>query len=220
MRLLFSTGGIASTNCYLVADEASKQAVLFDAPDNTVSPLLDEAKSRGYDVIGLWLTHAHYDHIADHARVTAAFPNAKVLLHPADAMMLRKADMQSRMFMLPIVIPGREPDLFIEDGQTLELGSLKVKVIHTPGHAPGHVMYHFPHEKVLVGGDLIICGAVGRTDLPGSDENQLIRSIQKVYQIVPPDTRLLPGHCEESTLAAELEMNPYVRAIVASGKLA
>jgi hydroxyacylglutathione hydrolase len=117
------------------------------------------------------------------------------------------------MFPLPFVIPAREPDELVEDGQKLALGSLAVEVIHTPGHAPGHVMYHFPKEKVLVGGDLIICGAVGRTDLPDSDEGELVRSIQKVTRL-PGDTRLLPGHCEAGTLDDEKENNAYVRAIL------
>jgi glyoxylase-like metal-dependent hydrolase (beta-lactamase superfamily II) len=214
MHVHVNTGGLASTNCYLVADDATRQAVLFDAPDHTTGPLLDRARSEGYDLIGLWLTHGHFDHVADHAVVTKAFPKAQVLLHALDVPMLKKPAVQSTLFMLPFEIPPREPDQLIEDGQTLNLGSLEVRVIHTPGHAPGHIMYHFPTEKVLVGGDLIICGAVGRTDLPGCDERQLIESIRKVYRRCPPETRLLPGHCEESTLAHELETNPFVRAAV------
>src|SRR5688572_30708311 len=131
MQILSNTGGIASTNCFLIVDEATNKAVLFDAPDNTTAPLLREAKSRGYDLVGLWLTHGHYDHIADHARVSAQFPGAKVLLHRDDLMMLSKADVQSRMFMLPMTIPPREPDAFVEDGQALTLGSMEVRVIHT-----------------------------------------------------------------------------------------
>ena len=204
-----NTGGIAGTNSFLIGDEATRQAVLFDAPDHTVAPLLEEAKRRNYDLIGLWLTHGHFDHVADHAEVTKAFPSARILLHPLDVPKLRIP--RSAMFPLPFVIPPREPDDVVEDGQRLTLGSLKVDVIHTPGHAPGHVMYHFPDQKVLVGGDLIICGAVGRTDLPDSDERQLIDSIRKVMRL-PDDTQLLPGHCSPSTLADERQSNPYVRA--------
>jgi glyoxylase-like metal-dependent hydrolase (beta-lactamase superfamily II) len=117
------------------------------------------------------------------------------------------------MFPLPFVIPPREPDDLVEDGQRLTIGSLNVDVIHTPGHSPGHVMYHFPDERVLVGGDLIICGAVGRTDLPDSDERQLIESIRRVMRL-PDDTQLLPGHCSPSTLGEERQTNPYVRAVL------
>ena len=209
MQILTHNGGLASTNCYLIADEQTRQAVLFDAPDHTVAPLLEEAKRRGYDLIGLWLTHGHFDHLADHAEVTKAYPNAKILMHRLDAPKLRNP--KAAMFPLPFVIPPREPDELIEDGQKLAIGSLEVIVIHTPGHAPGHVMYHLPNENVLIGGDLIICGGVGRTDLPDSDEGQLIESIRKVMRL-PPETQLLPGHCSPSTLADERESNPYVRA--------
>jgi glyoxylase-like metal-dependent hydrolase (beta-lactamase superfamily II) len=195
----------------LIADEASKQAVIFDAPDHTVGPLVAEAQARGWDVVGLWLTHGHFDHVADHAEVTWAFPNAKVLMHRLDVPKLLNP--KSVMFPLPFVIPAREPDGLVEDGERLAIGGLAVEVIHTPGHAPGHVMYHFPKERVLVGGDLIICGAVGRTDLPDSDEGQLVESIRRVMKL-PRETRLLPGHCGESSLGEEGESNPYVRAVL------
>jgi glyoxylase-like metal-dependent hydrolase (beta-lactamase superfamily II) len=211
MEILMNNGGLAATNCYLIADETTRQAVLFDAPDHTVGPLLEEARQRGFDVIGLWLTHGHFDHVADHAEVTRAFPNAKILMHPLDVPKLRNP--KSSMFPLPFVIPPREPDELVEDGQKLKLGALDVEVIHTPGHAPGHVMYYFPNEGVLVGGDLIICGAVGRTDLPDSNEADLARSIARVMRL-PPQTRLLPGHCSPSTLADEARSNPYVRAVL------
>ena len=202
-----NTGGIAATNCYVLADEPSKQAVLFDAPDGTVAPLLDEAQRLGLDLIGLWLTHGHFDHVADHAVVTERFPHAKVLIHPLDAPKLR--DPGSSVFQLPFTIPPREPDELLGDGQRLRIGALDVDVIHTPGHSPGHVMFHVPAEQLLVGGDLIICNAVGRTDLPDSDPRQLDASIRRVMKL-PPQTRLLPGHCEPSTLAEELETNEYV----------
>lgn len=211
MQILMNNGGLAATNAYLIADETSHQAVLFDAPDHTVAPLLEEAKKRGFNIVGLWLTHGHFDHIADHAEVTRAFPNAKILMHRLDAPKLRNP--KSSMFPLPFVIPPREPDELVEDGQKLKLGALDVEVIHTPGHAPGHVMYYFPNHGVLVGGDLIICGAVGRTDLPDSDEAQLMASIAKVMKL-PPETQLLPGHCSASTLGDERQTNPYVRAVI------
>jgi len=211
MQILMNNGGLAATNAYLIADETSHQAVLFDAPDHTVAPLLEEAKKRGFSIVGLWLTHGHFDHIADHAEVTRAFPNAKILMHRLDVPKLRNP--KSSMFPLPFVIPPREPDELVEDGQKLKLGALDVEVIHTPGHAPGHVMYYFPNHGVLVGGDLIICGAVGRTDLPDSDEAQLMASIAKVMKL-PPETQLLPGHCSASTLGDERQTNPYVRAVI------
>src|SRR5688500_10500315 len=125
-----NTGGIAVTNCYVVADEAARQAVLFDAPNDTVAPLLDEVSRRGFDLIGLWLTHGHFDHVADHAVVTGRFPGARVLIHELDAPKLRNPG--SSTFVLPFTISPREPDGFVEDGQALRIGSIRVEVIHTP----------------------------------------------------------------------------------------
>ena len=208
MIIAKNTGGIASTNAYLIGDGEAKQAVIFDAPDNTLGPLLDLAAERGLDVIGLWLTHGHFDHIADHLEVTKRFPNAKVLIHALDEPKLQEPN--SAVFVLPFTIAPRNADALVEDGQTLAIGKLRVEVIHTPGHAPGHVMYHFPDEKILVGGDLIIGGSVGRTDLPDSDHAELERSIRRVMKL-PPDTRLLPGHGDVSTLELERMTNPYVQ---------
>ena len=211
MKIVQNTGGIASTNCYLIADETSGQAVIFDAPDHTVAPLIRSAKTNGWDVVGLWLTHGHFDHLADHAEVRAAFPDAKILIHRLEEPRLQHPN--TKFFPLPFTIPPGSADGFLEDGQELNIGTLKLNVIFTPGHSPGHVMFHFPAEKVLVGGDLIICGAVGRTDLPGSDHSVLNASIRRVMQL-PPETRLLPGHCEPSTLSEELAGNPYVKQAV------
>jgi glyoxylase-like metal-dependent hydrolase (beta-lactamase superfamily II) len=208
MRIVSNTGGIAVTNSFLVCDEASKQAVIFDAPNDTVAPLLDEAVRNGFDVVGLWLTHGHFDHVADHKVVTDRFPNARVLIHKLDEPKLVKPT--SRSFRLPFAIPPRRADAYVDDGQELKLGNLRVRVIHTPGHAPGHVMYHFEDEDVLVGGDLIIDGSVGRTDLPDSSQADLEASIRKVMRL-PGKTHLLPGHGQPSTLRQELETNPYVQ---------
>src|ERR1700722_19333969 len=208
MRVISRGGGIAATNAYLIADEAAKQAVLFDAPDHTVGPLLNEATKRGRDIVGLWLTHGHFDHIADHAEVTERFPNARVLIHRLDEPKLLEPHKQG--FPLPFIIPPRKADGYVEDGDELKIGGITVRVIFTPGHAPGHVCYHFAAEEVLVGGDLIIMGAVGRTDLPDSDPEALDESIRKVIKL-PGATRLLPGHGEPSRLEEEREENPYVR---------
>src|SRR3954471_24124240 len=137
MIIVMNTGGIATTNAYLIGDEQARKAVLFDAPDHTAVPLLDEAERRGLDVIGLWLTHGHFDHIADHEEVTRRFPNAKVLIHPLDEPKLIEPN--SSLFELPFKIPPRWADAHVNDGDVLQLGNLRVEVIHTPGHAPGHV---------------------------------------------------------------------------------
>lgn len=210
MQVLMNTGGVASTNCCLIADEVAKVAVLFDAPDHTASPLLDEAQKRGWTVTGLWLTHGHFDHLADHAEVTRRFPDAKLLIHKLDEPKLQHPDLQTRLFGLPFTIPARSADAHVADGQRLRIGSIDVQVIHTPGHSPGSVVYYIPQEKLLIGGDLIIGGSVGRTDLPDSDPEQLQASIRKVMQL-PPETTLLGGHGAVTTLANERRDNSFVQ---------
>ncbi len=207
MKILMNTGGIAATNSFLVADEVEKKAVIFDAPDHTTAPLLDAAQKEGWEIIGLWLTHGHFDHVADHQVVTSRFPSAKVLIHKLDEPKLLKP---GATFALPIRIPPAKADAYVEDGQKLKIGRYEFEAIHTPGHAPGHVMYYCAAEKVLIGGDLIIGGAVGRTDLPDSSYDDLVKSIRRVMQL-PGATKLMPGHGDISTLQDEEESNPYVR---------
>ena len=123
--------------------------------------------------------------------------------------------MQTRLFQLPFVIPPLKADAQVTDNQMLKIGSLEVVVIHTPGHSSGHVVYHFPTENVLVGGDLIIGGSIGRTDLPDSDHQQMEASICRVMGL-PAATRLLGGHGRATTLGEERQNNPYVQEILAS----
>lgn len=213
--ILKNAGGIALTNSFLLADEATRQAVIFDAPDHTTEPLLGEAAKRELQIIGLWLTHGHFDHFADHPMVRQHAPAVQVLIHALDEPKARHPDMQTRLFGLPLRIPPLKPDGHVSDGQHLKLGNLEAVVLHTPGHSPGHVAYYFPSEAVIVGGDLIIGGSVGRTDLPDSDHAQLEASVRRVMAL-PPATRLLAGHGEITTLAEERRQNYFVQDILAS----
>ena len=198
------------TNSFLIADEKAEKAVLFDAPDHTVQPLLDQVHQRGWELIGLWLTHGHFDHFADHDLVKRQCPGARLLIHVLDEPKAQHPDLQTRMFGLPFVIPPVKADGYVVDNQVLKIGDLEVRVLHTPGHAPGHVSYYLPGEGLLVGGDLIIGGSVGRTDLPDSDHAQLEGSIRRVMEL-PNATKLLGGHGPITTLAEERRRNPWVR---------
>jgi hydroxyacylglutathione hydrolase len=216
MQVLKNSGGVAMTNCFLVADEQARQAVMFDAPDHTTAPLLEAAAKQGWDVVGLWLTHGHFDHFADHEVVRQHFPGVKILIHAFDEAKALNPDKQIQMFGLSFVIPPLKPDGYVTDNLELAVGELEVKVIHTPGHSPGSVVYHFPKEGILVGGDLIIGGSVGRTDLPDSDHSQLASSLRRVMAL-PSATRLLGGHGLETTLAEERRDNPFVQEALDAG---
>jgi glyoxylase-like metal-dependent hydrolase (beta-lactamase superfamily II) len=215
MKFVCNNGGLFATNSYLVVDETTKQAILFDAPNDTTKPLLDMAKENGWDIIGLWLTHGHIDHIADHAVVTAAFPKAKLMIHPADEPKLQNP---MSMYALPFVTPGRRADGYLTGGQTLHLGGNEVQVMETPGHSPGHVAFYLPSEKMLVGGDLIIMGAVGRTDFPDCSLPDLQASIRRVMKL-PGDTQLLPGHGHPSLLSEEAAGNSHVRQALGASRI-
>lgn len=212
MQILSATGGLASTNCYVIADPDARQAVLIDAPDHTIQPLLADVTRRGWQLTALWLTHGHFDHLADHALVRQHFPQSDILIHEREAPKLRKP--ASALFRLPFTIPPGEPTRTLQDGDLVTVGSLSAKVIFTPGHSPGHVCFHFQAHKLLVGGDLIIGGAIGRTDLPDSSIADLQRSLQRIMSL-PDDTQLLPGHGHPSTLGHERRHNPYVQAALA-----
>jgi len=148
--------------------------------------------------------------------VRQKFPAARVLLHALDEAKAQQPDVQTCMFQVPLVIPPLKADGQVTDNQELKIGALEVTVLHTPGHSPGHVSYYLPGEKVLVGGDLIIGGSIGRTDLPDSDWRQMEASVRRVMDL-PPETRLLGGHGPATTLQTERATNPFVGEILGLG---
>ncbi len=216
MIILTNSGGVAMTNCFVIADETAKQAVLFDAPDHTTAPLLEQVVSRGWELTGLWLTHGHFDHFADSGVVRKRFPKARFLIHALDEPKALHPEVQTRLFGLSFEIEPFRADGHVTENQKLGIGSLEVVVICTPGHSPGHVAYHFPKEGILVGGDLIIGGSVGRTDLPDSSPRDLVTSIRRVMKL-PGHTRLLAGHGPVSTLEEEQVNNPFVQEALEAG---
>jgi hydroxyacylglutathione hydrolase len=213
MKVLVQRGGVAMTNSILIADEAAKQAVLFDAPDHTIVPLLDAAARNEWQLTGLWLTHGHFDHFADHTVLRKRVPNARILIHALDEPKARHPEIQTAMFGLPFEIAPLKADGYVTDDQKLTVGSINVTVLHTPGHSPGSVVYYLPDEALLIGGDLIIGGSIGRTDLPDSDHRKIEASIRRVMAL-PPATRLLGGHGPATTLQQEGQDNPFVREIL------
>ena len=215
LRVFSNTGGMAQTNGYVLADESTGEAVLVDAPDHTMAPLIREVHRLGWTLRGLWLTHGHFDHIADHPLV----PDGPVLIHALDAPKLRDPAGQLKIFeeisgfRVPLDIDPREPDATLEDGQVLTVGGIEATVLHTPGHAPGHVSFYLKSEGILLGGDNIIDGTIGRMDLPDSSVSDLNASIVRMMSL-PPETKLLPGHGRPSTLDRERAENRYVNAIL------
>lgn len=200
--------GPVQTNAYLVGDPPSGVAAVIDpAWDGEV--ILEQATRRGWRIAHLWYTHAHFDHIGGAAAIAnASNPLPLVALHPDDHALWRMSG-GAALFGFKID-PGPEPTIDLIDGVVLRLGEVELQVRHTPGHTAGHTILYAPSMQVCFCGDLIFRGSVGRTDLPGGDWDQLVRSIRTHVFTLPDATRLLSGHGEETTVGEEKSSNPFV----------
>ena len=197
------------TNTYLIADDLTGEAIVIDPADEG-ERIVSEAEKRGWRIGSIWLTHAHFDHLAGAAGVAdACNPAPPVALHADDYSLWR---MQGGAAIFGMQIdPGPEPTIDFQHHQTLFLGNNQFKVLHAPGHSRGHVMFYNEADKVLFCGDVIFQGSIGRTDLPGGDFSTLINSIHTQVLTLPDDTRLLTGHGPESTIGEERKHNPYIQ---------
>jgi glyoxylase-like metal-dependent hydrolase (beta-lactamase superfamily II) len=206
------TLGPMSNNVYLLADNESGDAVVID-PSFNGKAVLGFAEERGWCLRQIWLTHAHFDHIAGASEIANAFdPPLPIGLHPADDSWYRKEG-GAGQFGLSISQPP-PVSINFQDGMALSLGSNDEPVVvvrHSPGHSPGHVMFYCEQLKTLFCGDVIFREGIGRTDLPGGDHSKLMKTIEKKVLSLPDETRLLPGHGPESTVGYERVHNPFLR---------
>jgi hydroxyacylglutathione hydrolase len=207
MKIYMNTGGLAETNAYLVANEATNVAAIVDAPESTTASLIAVARRHNYDVQYLLLTHGHWDHISDHAVVTEAFPKAKVMIHKLEEWRLEKPS--GEMFDLPYEIPPRRADAYLEDGAKIHIGNIALAVMHTPGHAAGHVVLYAAEQATLFSGDLLMEGGVGRYDLSDGDEMVLRQSLKRVL-LLPDAVKVYSGHGPATTIGRERRHNFYV----------
>jgi glyoxylase-like metal-dependent hydrolase (beta-lactamase superfamily II) len=200
--------GPVETNTYLVGDTDSGEAVVID-PASDGKAIADEAARRNWRIQAIWLTHAHFDHLAGAVGVTEVVqPPPTVALHPED---LPLWEMQGGApFFGMRIDPGPRPGVLLENDQTLSLGRYEFEVRHAPGHTPGHVIFYCAAEKVAFCGDVIFWGSIGRTDLPGGSFATLIDSIRTQILSMPDDTRLLSGHGPETTVGQERRENPFL----------
>ena len=201
--------GMLETNTYLVADTETLEAAVIDPAANS-QRVLDEINRKNLRLSQIWITHAHFDHTDGVPLCTSSrHPSVPVYLHPADMGLYESgggaADFGFRSKILPV------PDVLLEDGQILRLGKSAIKVLHTPGHSPGHVVFYAAEDGVAFCGDLIFKMAVGRADFRGGNYEHLLESIHTRILTLPPATRLLPGHGPETTVAYEAEMNPFLK---------
>ncbi len=200
--------GPVLTNAYLAADPDSGEAVAID-PGWDGEVLVSEAEKRNWRIGNIWLTHAHFDHLGGSAGVAdGSNPPPPVALHPDDYTLWR-AQGGAGLFGMRID-PGPEPTIDLQHGQVLFLGSNRLEVRHAPGHTPGHVVFYCQEQGVCFCGDVIFEGSIGRTDLPGGSTQQLLDSIRRQIFTLPDETRLLPGHGEETTVGRERRANPFL----------
>jgi glyoxylase-like metal-dependent hydrolase (beta-lactamase superfamily II) len=154
------------------------------------------------------ITHAHIDHIAGAQRLKA-LTGAPILYHESDLAMVRIMDLQASWLAIetPVVLP---PDEGLTDGQTFVVEGISGTVLHTPGHTPGSVCLYLPEHFLLLAGDTLFAGTVGRTDLPGGDAKTLIRSVRDKLMMLPDETTVLPGHGALTSIGREREHNPFL----------
>ena len=198
--------GPLETNCYLVGCEQTHLGAVID-PGGDADDILAAVQQDGLTVRYVLLTHAHFDHIGGAKEIMEA-TGAPLALHPDDLPILH-ARGGAAMFGVWMQ-PCPEPTLSLAEGQVIELGTVQLHVLHTPGHAPGHVTFHAPGGCAAFDGDVLFQMGIGRTDLPGCSFRQLMDSIHNKLFTLPDDTVIYPGHGPATTVADEKRHNPFL----------
>lgn len=199
--------GPVGTNCYIAANDRTKECVIID-PGACPADFIKHIKNTGLSVKAVLLTHGHFDHIMgldgirkEFAVPVYAFREERKLLE--DAALNASATMYGQAFTF-------SDAEYVCDDQELSIAGMKIHVIHTPGHTLGGCCYYFSPEKVLFSGDTLFRESVGRTDLPTGSTSQLVRSVREKLFVLPDDTRVYPGHMEETTIGYEKRHNPFL----------
>ena len=203
-RLTIQVGGF-EVNCSILNEDG--KAWIVD-PGQEAERIIDLLAKKGLEPAAVLLTHAHFDHISGVPGLLAKFPELPVYVHEQDAQMFGHP-----LNQLPPEYPSfARPKNIIVFRSTFNLqpSTLNFEVIETPGHTPGGVCYYFPKDKLLLSGDTLFAGSVGRTDLPGGDMATLMNSLQKLVAL-PDDTLVIPGHGMHTTIAAEKRGNMFLQ---------
>ena len=218
------TGGI-DTNCYLLYGEKSREAALFDVA-GAIDSLLQIIAEKELKVKYLICTHGHFDHVVGLPAIKKMYPEAKVCLHRDDYkdMFKQKAwatenlgqefidylleDPERKKIYDFDVASFGEPDIFVEDNQILKLGYGELKTIHCPGHSPGSVCYAI--DDMLFSGDVLFYRSVGRVDVQNGSKEDQIKSVRRLYDLLPDETKVYPGHGQFTDIGAEKRENKYV----------
>jgi hydroxyacylglutathione hydrolase len=200
--------GPLQTNCYLIYDN-NNSCLIVDPGDNPrkLSSVIEQLELKP---VAILLTHAHFDHIGavDSIRDKYAI---QVYMHEKEKEWLTDPALNgSKHFMLSNMITARKADHFFKGEGDLAIEGFSLSVFETPGHSPGSVSFYSPDHQFVVAGDALFQGSIGRTDLPGGNHNQLIRSIHERLLVLPEDTEVLPGHGPTTTIGYEMDSNPFL----------
>jgi glyoxylase-like metal-dependent hydrolase (beta-lactamase superfamily II) len=210
VRIEAAAFGPWQTNAYLIWDGRSTDALVVDPGMGAADPLMERAAAHGLRLHLVANSHGHIDHIFDDAPLMRA-SGAPLAIHPDDA--YRLDGRNNYGFDLEPVTATHD----LRDGEQVRIGDLVFDVLHLPGHTEGSVCLYEERRGLVLTGDVLFAGAFGRVDLPGGSEEQMIASLARLSDVVPPAARVLPGHGPETTIGREL---PWLRRIAATGRLA
>lgn len=200
------TVGPVQENCFILRREGSKRAIVVD-PGEEAARILAAVEEFGIEVEAILVTHCHFDHIGAVAPV-AASTGAHVYVSEIERPVL--ADIASWTPVGFGPFESYRADHSLHGGETLDLATFKIDVLHTPGHSPGHLTYSLRDEQVIFSGDVLFQGSVGRTDLPGGEWETLLKSIKRLVDSHSPETVVYPGHMGMTTLGKESATNPFL----------
>ncbi len=203
------TLGAFATNAYLIADQQTGNAVLIDPVDDAPA-ILAAAAEENWTIKLMIATHAHIDHVLASAAVKDAL-GIPFCIHAECAPLLDEIPLQAMYFGLGDVPAPAQPDrLLTSEPEVIALDAIRLESLYTPGHAPGHLSFYLPDQKILFSGDSLFAGSIGRTDLPGGDHHQLMRSILSKLMTLEDDVQVLPGHMGATTIGRERRANPFL----------
>ncbi len=201
--------GPLQCNCTLLGDEEAGEAIVID-PGDEVARIHRRLTELGLKLKQILVTHAHIDHVGGALKLKR-LTGAPILLNENDLPLLKMMAMQAAWLGLatPETAP---PDGSLVDGMRVGLDRYPAEVLHTPGHTQGSVSLHFAPMKMVIAGDTLFAGSIGRTDLPGGNYRQIIDSIATRLLALPDETRVLPGHGPATTIGEERQTNPFLQS--------
>lgn len=199
--------GLLGCNCSILGDEVSKEAIVVD-PGYDIPRIVALLVKHKLTVKQILITHAHIDHIASAVELKQ-ITGAPIIYSQADLPLVAMMDGQAAMFGLPVptVLP---PDHSPEDGEVVRVGGIQGNVLYTPGHSEGSLCLYVPNENLLLAGDTLFAGGVGRTDFPGGNSRKLLASIHDRLLTLPDETVVVPGHGSMTTIGTERQANPFL----------